>query len=73
VQLVLPEGLAFICCDDDDMPRLFAQKVLLAAAMASPAESVVLGETYEEVTGLVERVVALGRRLGPHRVVWVCD
>ena len=33
----------------------------------------VLGETHEEVAGLVERIVEMGRRLGPTRVVCVLD
>ena len=69
----LPRGLAFVCCDDDEIPRLFAP-VLLAAASADVDESVVLGETYEEVATLVDRVVAMGRRLvDPSRVVCVLD
>ena len=67
----LPEGLAFVCCDDDEMPRLFAP--LLLAAAAASEESVVLGETHDEVAGLVARIVDLERRLGQARVVCILD
>ena len=49
----LPAGLAFVCCDDDEMPRIFAQ-LLITKAAADEDESRVLGETYEEVAGLVK-------------------
>ena len=68
----LPEGLAFVCCDDDMFPRMLAP-LLITAACASEEESLVLGETYDEVAELVELVVAKGRRLGNARVVCVID
>ena len=58
--------------DDDYLPRIFAS-VLISTAAASTDESVILGETYEEVAELVARVVDMGRRLGPQRVVCVLD
>jgi hypothetical protein len=69
---VLPPGLAFVCCDDDEMPRLFA-RVLLTAAAADEVESAILGESYQEVAGLVERVLDMGRRLGDAHVILVLD
>ena len=68
----LPEGLAIITCDDDVIPRLFAN-VLLTAASANMAESAVLGEQYSEVATLVELVLAKAKRLGDERVLCVLD
>ena len=68
----LPAGLAFVYCDDDEIPRLVAP-LLISTANASVDESLVLGETYLEVEGLVERVLEMGRRLGSKNVVCVLD
>ena len=68
----LPAGLAFVCCDDDEMPRIFAQ-LLITKAAADEDESRVLGETYEEVAGLVEQVLSMAARLGDERVLCVLD
>ena len=68
----LPEGLAFVCCDDDEIPRIVAGS-LIAQAAADETESLILGDTYDEVTGLVESVLAVAARLGDERVVCVLD
>ena len=68
----LPAGLAIICCDDDDIPRIFAS-TLLASAAADEGESLILGETYEEVAGLVDRVLEMAARLGDERVLCILD
>ena len=68
----LPKGLAFVCCDDDDMPRIFAQ-LLLTRAEADENESHILGETAEEVSGLVDLLLEMAERLGDERVLCICD
>ncbi len=68
----LPPGLAIVCCDDDEMPRLFAD-LLITRAAADEDESLILGETYEEVSGLVKRVLAMASRLGDSRVLCILD
>jgi len=70
--LALPKGLAFVCCDDDSIPRMCAG-VVVDRAEADAAESLILGESYEEVAGLVERVIGLAARLGDSRVVCIFD
>ena len=49
------------------MPRIFAD-LLITKADANKDESLILGETYEEVAGLVERVLKMAERLGNDRV-----
>ena len=68
----LPEGLVFVCCDDDEVPRIFFA-MLLRMAGADESESAVLGETADEVGGLVERVLSLSNALGDDRVVCIID
>jgi len=70
--VTLPESLVFVCCDDDAMPRIFAQ-VLLDRAAADLDSSLILGETYEEVVGLVERVLEMAARLGEDRILCILD
>ena len=41
----LPPGLVFVICDDDDLPRIFAEHVLLPVAKADASESILLGES----------------------------
>jgi hypothetical protein len=68
----LPADLAFVCCDDDEIPQIFAG-LLIARAAANMDESVVLGEAYEETAGLVDRVLDMAARLGDERVVCILD
>jgi CheY-like chemotaxis protein/HPt (histidine-containing phosphotransfer) domain-containing protein len=67
----LPAGISFVICDDDDIPRIVAGLLLTQAA--ANHESLILGETYEEVAGLVERVLEMAARRGDERVVCVLD
>ena len=68
----LPAGLAFVCCDDDAMPRIFAESLFDRAA-ADLDKSLILGETYEEVAGLVQQVLEMAERLGDERVLCIFD
>lgn len=69
---LLPEGLVFVCVDDDDMPRIFASAVL-AAANADVDSSLILGETYEEARSCPDRVMQLCAEHGEERVVLILD
>ena len=68
----LPADLAFVCCDDDLIPRHLYRR-LLKTAKASQTESVVVGESYAQVAGLADMVVEKAQRLGHARVVCLFD
>jgi len=68
----LPEGMVFVCCDDDDIPRIFAQ-LLLSRAGADMDASLILGETYEEMAGMVDNVIELAATHGDQRVLVILD
>jgi CheY-like chemotaxis protein len=68
----LPEGLAFVCCDDDPIPRFFAESVLLSAAHADVEASLVIGETYDEVASVPDVVMRLAEERN-HQVFCVFD
>ena len=68
----LPTGLVFVCCDDDPMPRMFAE-VLISSAAADEDESVILGETFTDVMGLPDRLCELAGRVGHDKVVAILD
>jgi len=69
----LPPGMVFVCCDDDDIPRIFAESVLLPAARADIHASQVIGETYEEVLHVPDLVMELAERHGHDRVCGLFD
>ena len=69
----LPKGIVFVCCDDDDMPRIFAENVLLPAVDADMSASQILGSTYEEVAGTPDLIMALAARHGHDRVYGIFD
>jgi len=69
----LPNGLVFVCCDDDDMPRIYADSVLLPAAKADREASLIVGETYEEAVGVPDLVMTLAERHGHDQVIGVFD
>jgi len=70
---VLPPGLIFVCCDDDDLPRIFAESVLLPKAQADMVASRIVGETYEDVTRVPDMVCELAERYGQDRVIGLFD
>ena len=71
--LDLPSGLIFVCCDDDYLPRIFAENVLLPTAHADEAASHVLGETYEEVMSVPDLVMELADHHGHEKVFGIFD
>ena len=69
---VLPVDLAFVCCDDDLIPRYMYRR-LLKSAKASQSDSVIVGENYTQVAGLADTVLEKAQRLGHDRVVCLFD
>jgi len=68
----LPPGLVFVCCDDDEIPRIYAHAALLPGALADK-DSVVLGETYAEAVGVPDLVMALAEKHGHEQVFGIFD
>jgi CheY-like chemotaxis protein len=71
--LSLPSELIFVCCDDDVIPRIFAESVLLPAACADDKLSKVLGESYKEIKSVPDLVMDLAEHHGHDRVVGLFD
>ena len=68
----LPAGLIFCCVDDDTIPRM-VYEAILQRARADPTRSLILGETYAEVSALVPTVTSLVADVGAERVVLCLD
>jgi hypothetical protein len=71
--LALPPGLIFVCCDDDELPRIFAESVLIPAANADEKSSHVLGESYRDVARVPDLVMEMAERHGHDRVIGIFD
>lgn len=69
----LPAGMVFVCCDDDEIPRIFAESVILPATQADLTASRVVGETYAEAVGVPDLVMALAAEYGHERVYGLFD
>jgi hypothetical protein len=66
----LKEGVLLICVDDDKMPRKAYSGL---CKKLKPEESMILGETYEEVLGLTELILDRAATRGDANVVVILD
>jgi len=66
-----PKGLVFVIADDDGSMRA-ASKAIIKKAEGSP-DSVILGETHEEVEGLVSLVLKLAAKYNGSNIVVMLD
>ena len=70
----LPEGTVLVCADDDKVSRMMLNAIIhLQGLNADQTESIVLGETLEEVQRLVQTVMDIAARVGERKVICIFD
>jgi CheY-like chemotaxis protein/signal transduction histidine kinase len=67
----VPNGLVFVCVDDDEIPRIMAQSML--SRLGAHADSCVLGSGAAEVRGVPTLVEQLAAKHGALRVAVILD
>ena len=68
----LPEGMIFVCVDDDVIPRMLAED-LIECAHGLRSRSLVLGASHSEVAGAASTVVELQDEFGAERIIMLID
>jgi CheY-like chemotaxis protein len=69
-----PEGTVLVCVDDDKVSRMMLNAIIhLKGLNADQTKSIVLGETLQEVQGLVQTVMDIAAQVGERKVICIFD